>query len=340
MENKTFNELRKLIQHEYACAENDWYLGYSGGKDSTALLILVLHAIRDIPANGNCLIHVIYCDTGVEFPVISLSVRNQFHALEQELQCKCNGKIVFEIKKPIVEERFFSMVIGKGYVPPTFLFRWCTKRLRIKPLQRELGNAITPSTVLLGVRSGESNARDRIINRRKVDHYYTTQDGYPNSRVFCPIIDLEVKDVWRIIGESEYPTSIDRNNIKHLYSCVGTVFSEDGEYLYDEKRGRFGCWTCTVVEKDHAMEGLISHGHSELSPLNEFIIWLRSIRNDPTRRGKNRINGVDGKGPFTLETRIEIYNRLQEAEEKSGINLLSPDERIYISQLLNLPPKT
>ena len=337
METEIQKKLIELIQQEYIDSRNDWYIGYSGGKDSTALLILTLCAIRDIPVNANCTIHVVYCDTGVEFPMISHSVKRQFHDLEEELQSRYCDKLSFEIKSPAVKERFFSMVIGKGYVPPTFLFRWCTRRLRIKPLQQELGDKTAISTILLGIRNGESNARDRVISRRKIDQYYTTQDGYPNSKIFCPIIDLSVEDVWTIICESDYPKSIDRTGIKHLYSCVGTEFSDDGIYLRDVKRGRFGCWTCTVVDKDHAMEGLIRHGHKELCPLNEFMIWLKSIRNDPNRRGRNRINGKEGKGPFTLQARKEIFYKLIEAENKSGIELLSPEERAFIIESLNLP---
>ena len=65
--------LKKIIK-EYEKNDIPWILAYSGGKDSTALLKIVLEAIT-ISKNKNRKLYIVYCDTGVEFPLISSYVK-------------------------------------------------------------------------------------------------------------------------------------------------------------------------------------------------------------------------------------------------------------------------
>lgn len=323
-----YKETIELISEEYINAKNDWYLGYSGGKDSTALLILLLNALHK-NINTKCKLHIMYCDTGVEIPLIPDMVKSQFMLLSSELG-DISSSVTFQIVSPPVEDRFFSKIIGDGYVPPTFLFRWCTKRLRIKPIQRYI-NSLNSSTVVLGIRKGESFTRDNVINNHLTNStYYTKQSGYPNTSIFCPIINYSVKDVWDAIINCTYPYSINREQICSLYKCIGTQFQEDGSFSCDKQQGRYGCWTCTVVKKDKAMEGLIQNGYTHLTPLQDFMNWLRIIRDDTTKRDKNRITGQPGMGPFNLETRKEILKKLLDTQKKSGIELIGSEELSYI----------
>lgn len=325
MLNKTISESIKLVQTEYLNAAQDWYLGFSGGKDSTALLIVVLNAVKNI-SNPKCTIHVIYCDTGVEFPQITNLVYELFRNLREEIT-RLRNDIVFEIVKPSVNDRYFSMIIGNGYVPPTFLFRWCTRRLRINPIQKYIYSN-SQSLVILGIREGESSTRDGVIKAHRLSEYYTKQTGATGTTIFCPIIHFSVSDVWETI-DINYPTTLDRSLIRNLYSYIGSVF-DNGKYISDTNCGRYGCWVCTVIRKDKAMEGLIAYGYSELIPLKEFVEWLKSIRNDEKRRYPNRLTGVEGKGPFSLDTRKEILNQLLKVQKKTNYTLITDEEIEYI----------
>jgi DNA sulfur modification protein DndC len=55
------------IQREYSKSSLPWYLGFSGGKDSSALLKLVFIALADLNPRLKP-VTVLYCDTGVEIP--------------------------------------------------------------------------------------------------------------------------------------------------------------------------------------------------------------------------------------------------------------------------------
>ena len=49
---------------------------------------------------------------------------------------------------------------------------------------------------------------------------------------------------------------------------------------------RFGCWVCTVVDKDKSMAGMIASGESWMQPLMDFRDWLYDARNDEDKRMK------------------------------------------------------
>jgi DNA sulfur modification protein DndC len=101
---------------------------------------------------------------------------------------------------------------------------------------------------------------------------------------------------------------------------------------------RFGCWTCTVVNKDKSMEGLIENGEDWMLPLSEIRNFLVETRDNPEKyRNKERRNGsVDEKlwGPYTFETRVEILRRIlvaqKEVGEQEGVELITHQEMVLI----------
>lgn len=85
------------------------------------------------------------------------------------------------------------------------------------------------------------------------------------------------------------------------------------------------------------MRGLIDAGHDDedmLEALAEFREWLIVLREDnrnrlPVRRdGRTRFrdDGTRVFGPFTLEVRQKILDRLRALEEQIGKMLIEPDE--------------
>mgnify|MGYP003630359785 FL=1 len=96
-----------------------------------------------------------------------------------------------------------------------------------------------------------------------------------------------------------------------------------------------------MVVKDRSMEGFIESGNEELEPLLDFRDWLAEIRNDATRRMARRRSGAithlaDGSlipGPFTMEARREILDRLLQLQEIVGQKLIHSDEVGEIKRL-------
>lgn len=324
----------ELIISEYKKNSLDWTIGYSGGKDSTALLKLAYNAFSEIK-NPTKFVNVVYCDTGVEIPIVKDYVAKTFKELSKESK-ENNILINYKIITPPIEDRFFVKVIGRGYPSPTNKFRWCTDLLRVKPIQRMLKESVKESIVLIGVRKGESIERDRIILKHYLeDVYYFKQNNFSKTKLFSPILNYSTQNVWDTILNVRKPFGINGNELESMYSFV----KGDTEFVSKNKNfkeGRFGCWTCTVVRKDRAVKNLIDSGFKELKPLLEFRNWLYKVRDLESYRCRYRRNGQKNKGPFTLEARLEILEKLLGAQESSKINLIDDEEISFIYKLWNI----
>ena len=320
------------IQREYSKNSLPWSLGFSGGKDSSALLKLVYIALENLKTRYKP-VTVIFCDTGVEIPIVrSLVIETlnniSIEAIENDVPIKTH------VVSPTLQDRYFSKVIGRGYPPPSYKFRWCTDVLRINPIRNFLNKMLGQSVILLGIRKGESMERDKVILRHKTNsEYYLQQANNKNVIIYSPIIEYKVHDVWSIITENSAPRSIDAEKLQILYSILTSDSSDNinSSDIFNAK-GRLGCWTCTVVRQDKAVANLIREGYKSLEPLFEFRNWLVTIRNDSSYRCKFRRNGNIGLGPFTLAARKEILSKLLETQSKTRWNLINDEEIDYIQK--------
>jgi DNA sulfur modification protein DndC len=324
------------IQQEYSRASTPWFLGYSGGKDSSALLKLVFIALLHVKPRRKP-VTVVYCDTGVDIPVIRNLAVGTLHDISIEAE-EYGIPIRVKCVSPELKNRYFVKVIGRGYPPPSNKFRWCTDRLRIGPVNQVLNTVPgNRNTVLLGIRRGESVERDRTISKHDTGtgHYFRHSSN--NSLIYSPIVDYSVEEIWNTLTFNVVPNSIDVGKLWTLYQDS----SGECPIIRDPKgspcgKGRFGCWTCTVVRKDRAVRNLVREGYTELAPLFHFRNWLAQVRDDPEYRCKKRRNGMPGPGPFTLAARQEILDKLLEAQTLSGLPLATEEELEYITQLWDL----
>jgi DNA sulfur modification protein DndC len=302
-----------------------WVIGFSGGKDSTAVLKLVYTAL--LSARGHPRpVSVLYADTGVEIPIVADLVRKTMRRLSRE--ARADGvPLTVKHAQPRLNDRFFVKVIGRGYPPPTNKFRWCTDRLRVSPVERVLKSHGSARTILLGVRSGESQQRDRTIRRHATSKYYLRQVGRSATRIFSPIIDYTLQDVWDTIHTVVRPKAVDSGNLGRLYRDA----SGECPIIRDPVgppcgKGRFGCWTCTVVRRDRAVSSMVTHGHAELLHLLEWRNQLMAIREDPTCRCHFRRNGARGLGPLTLAARRKLLRSLLAVQRRVPWKLIRRDE--------------
>lgn len=323
MKNK-INRTLDVIENVYVSDDKPWYVAYSGGKDSTLVLLLIVEFLKK--RKNDKKIHIVYCDTGVEFPIMrdyTIGVLNNLDKIARIY----NLPIEILIAKPRIEDSFFVNVIGKGYVPPSFMFRWCTNRLRTRPLQDVTKDK--ENIILLGTRFDESTERNRTLKSNQVDSYIFRQRSYPNSTIFSPIIDYNVEEVWKSIETLNIDAIIDVEKLKFLYKG----FSESNEQNREILGGRYGCWVCTVVRRDKAGENLVKKGYAEINHLLSFRQLLLDLRNDPSKRYPNRKTGEKGKGPFSLDTRKMILERLILTEKQSGYKLIDEEEICFIKHL-------
>ncbi len=338
------------IKETYLRNSFPWVIGFSGGKDSTALLQFIFYALKTLP--GNKLkkeLHVISNDTLVENPMIIEYIDKQLMFIKKagKEQLFKHNPLLFNVKKvtPKIEDTFWVNLIGRGYPSPNRWFRWCTDRLKIKPTNDYIINTFGNSKtviVILGIRSSESaNRAISIRNHRKGGRYLKHKSR--NLKVFAPIADLSNNDVWAYLLTSPNPWGYDNHNLLNLYRNA----SRGGEcpYVIDIKqqscgKSRFGCWVCTVVDKDVSMENIIDNGEEKMQILLDFRNWLFDIRQQKNQYVPKSVENKVKFGAFLLRTRLEILTKLLKIQESLNFDLISKEELAYINYLLKIEYKT
>ena len=338
----TVQRLVAEIQELYAADCVPWVVGYSGGKDSSAVLQLVWTALSQLPAeNRTKTVHVISTDTLVEQPVVSAWVdasqaKMRSAASEQGLPIEPH-KLT-----PDVEDSFWVNLIGRGYPAPRKKFRWCTERMKIRPsnkfiraVVRRYGEAI----LVLGTRKAESQERARRMQRHekhRVRDRLSPNASLPNSLVYSPIEDWSNDDVWLFLMQFPNPWGHTNKSLLGMYQGA----SADGEcpLVVDTSTpscgsSRFGCWVCTVVDQDRSMEAMIKNDEEKvwMAPLLAFRNELGDFSNERDRRDYRRMNGrvqlfhdSTIPGPYRKQWREHWLRRLLAVQEE--IRRLGPSE--------------
>ena len=102
--------------------------------------------------------------------------------------------------------------------------------------------------------------------------------------------------------------------------------SDDDTPSCGSTSARFGCWTCTVVDKDNSLSDLIDAEFEYLEPLGAFRDRLKQVSNDPHCRSNTRRNAQPGLGPLTIPARKFLLAELLETQAKLGTTLITDHE--------------
>jgi DNA sulfur modification protein DndC len=359
--------LTEEIQELYCLDEIPWVIGYSGGKDSTAVLQLIWNAIAKIPQEKRIKqIDVITTDTLVENPIVSAWVRKSIKqmnvaATEQEMPINTH------VLQPEWTDTFWVGLIGKGYPAPRGKFRWCTDRLKISPSNRFIRNIIRTSgeTILvLGTRKAESTKRAHRMKKmeaRRVRERLSPNMNLPNSLVYSPIEDWRDDEVWLYLMQWDNPWGYSNKDLFAMYR--GASADNECPLVVDTSTpscgsSRFGCWVCTMVSQDKSLTAMIQNDEEKewLQPLLDFRVEL-DVEDSRDRRDFRRRNGnvqlyernLEGEksiepipGPYSKEARDDLLRRLlsvqteirsKAPEEMRDITLISPEELSEIRRI-------
>lgn len=330
-------EIRREIREEYTQPHaKPWIIGFSGGKDSTLLAHLVLECLLAIPPDERRRkVFILSNDTLVESPVFQTFVDELLAHMTENLP---SLRIPVEVVKtsPLVEESFWANLLGRGYPAPNRMFRWCTDRMKIRPTSRFIREQVSRSgeaILLLGVRRAESQNRARNLEKHDAtaEGRLTPHADFKGCYIFTPIKDLSTEDVWITLLNSKPPWGGSYREIVNLYkNATGGecpfVMSSDDAPSCGTNSARFGCWTCTVVDKDNSLESLITSGHQHLEPLALFRRRLKEVSDNPEYRSKMRRTGQPGLGPLTIEARKMLLDELLKVQAEVEIELISSTE--------------
>ena len=332
-------ELSTESLRHYGSLYRHWAIAFSGGKDSSATVTLVADLIEkgDIPRPKS--VTVLYADTRQELPPL----HNAAVALMENLRERgFDTRVVL----PQLDHRYFVYMLGRGVPPPSNTFRWCTPKLKVMSMEREL-EALRQERgekflMLTGVRIGESAARDqRIAVSCTRDGSECGQGWFQQSSsnavadTLAPLLHWRVCHVWDWLVQADvelgYPTFE-----------IAEVYGHDPQDEWGETEplnARTGCIGCPLVQEDSALERVLANPKwGYLAPLRQLrpLYWeVKKPQYRLRKHGEVRKDGTLAKkqgrlGPLTLETRewllgevLRIQNEVNEAAVACGQPLLS-----------------
>ncbi|CEO42023.1 DNA phosphorothioation system sulfurtransferase DndC [Photobacterium kishitanii] len=375
------------IQTVYCADNRPWVIGYSGGKDSSAVVTLVYLALQALDEDKRTKhVYIVASDTLVETPLVVDHVNKSLESIGNN--ARRDGLPISTHKVlPKPNETFWSCLLGKGYPAPTKSFRWCTERMKIDPVSDFITDKVAKHDeviVVLGSRSQESASRAQVIAKHKIENTRLARHTtLANAFIYTPIDTWSMDDVWKILRACSLEVTISPMGIGKKWSndyglewenpwggknlTLWNLYkdsSDQGEcpMVIDDStpscgNSRFGCWTCTVVTKDRAMESLIQNGEEWMRPLLDFRNMLADTnvpenkpiyRNFKRRTGKVSYQRVkDGQdltadrehvpGPYMLKFRKQWVKQLlvqEKAFNESGyqVTLITKPELHAIRQ--------
>jgi len=353
------DELYEEIRQTYLKYDYPWVIGYSGGKDSTAALQLIWYALEQLPVEQRAKpVYMISTDTLVETPMIVDHTYKTIDLVNREAKRRQLPFIAQKLS-PILDDTFWVNLLGRGYPAPNSGFRWCTERLKINPSNRFILSKVAEHgevILVLGSRRGESNTRDQVLNMHRVTGYKLARHGQlPGAWVYMPIENFSTDDVWTYLLQVKSPWGGDNLQLSALYRSA-----QDGEcpLVVDTTTpscggSRFGCWVCTVVQRDKSMEAMIDSGEDWMIPLLDYRDWLASTQNPDVKQDQREFKGRDGRIKITEDGRLryrtyrlefskQMVRRLLQAQQEvqqhdPEYTLISSDElreirRIWLSE--------
>lgn len=337
---------------EYFARHKNVTLAWSGGKDSTALLTVVLYLIASKQVSKPETFTVMFADTRMELPPLSISA---YSIIDQMRKLGIDVRVVL----PPLDKRFFVYMLGRGVPPPNNnTLRWCTRQIKVDPMITEIEKLYKGEKLLTltGVRLGESIIRDKRIALSCSKDGSECGQGYFQeslenhvSNTLAPIIHWRVCNVWDWLKVFAPQEKFGGWNTSMLADAYG------GDEA-DEINARTGCIGCPLASKDVALDTTLLKfpWWDYIRPLTELKPLYRELRLPKYRLrkpgGESRKDGSLSKnqnrmGPLTFEARkyalnkiISIQTRVNESAKTQGkptIDIINQEEIDRINYLID-----
>lgn len=349
--------LMETVRNLYMADDIPWVIGYSGGKDSTATVQLVWLSLSTMRKKDlRKPVHIINTDTLVESPIVEKWVEKSLKIMDETARKEGLPFITHRLT-PAMDQTFWVNLIGRGYPFPRKKFRWCTDRLKIQPVNNFIKSAIAEHgeiIMVLGTRKAESQRRARTMayyEKKRVRELLSPNPTLANELVFSPLEEWNDDDVWVFLMQYKNPWGYSNQELLTLYK--GATADNECPLMVEKNlpscgKSRFGCWVCTMVEKDKSMEAMIANDNEKawMVPLLEFRNKFGDEELDRERRSFKKMQGFlqgsYGKlhhGPYKKEVREEWLGellRIQLEINQNGPTEFADLELISMSELRNI----
>lgn len=360
---KTYKELVYM----YIYDDRPLSIGYSGGKDSTVTMDIVLKSLllcKHIYNNNKPLVKktfVMFSDTLLEMDPVIEGILNSISELKKFSE---KYELNLDIKRvsPTTKNTLFSLLIGKGYMVPRTDNRYCTDRMKILPQKKAIISILRESgkgfIAITGQRQDEGVDRKKRMKQLTIDGSFK-QHEYKDCNLYAPLEYWSSNDVWSHIYSHKLDW-IDANTLGRVYSEASNDGDECRSLFEGNETGltpgcgksaRYGCWVCTLFNKDKTLNNLSLH-YDYLKYMEEFRNWLVQFRQAPWDNNRdvfihgkhkmklydrdNHRKGMKIPGGYNLHFRKQILIQLLETErkviEQRKTPLITDEELAYIQE--------
>ena len=287
-------------------------LNYSGGKDSIYLVDLFVEAIQNGTSVNKRMILVTSDAVEEEWFQPKETTRNFILRRHAQIEEATNGLVRCHYVRTPVERRFFAKFLGDGEPYPFIKTRWCTKYMKILPIQALVTKVVgrkTPRITVTGRRKAESETRAKTLKRVN-----------PGNLLVYPDRDLK--------------TSLRSDPLQDVAN--ETVVRHALKYGDDSPLNRTGrgCWVCPFIGKFKRYNPRFP----QLERLLEAFANTRRVEccvaDTPERRAKLDQGMIAGK--LKPELRRELLREVLKVQEEVGFELIEAEELAYIERRLGL----
>lgn len=333
------------VEHEH------WCIAWSGGKDSSATLTLLLWLIDSGRIQRPKSLTVFYADTRMELPPLAIAAAQIMDDMRDR------GVDIKVVRAPI-DKRFFVYIFGRGVPPPNNnTLRWCTRQIKVDPMtsavEEMLGSTGT-ALMITGVRQGESAIRDaRIEMSCGKDGAECGQGWYqqvlPNAKgvrgriaTLAPLLHWRVCHVWEWLKHWAPSEEFGDWSTAMIADAYGGDEAE-------EINARTGCVGCPLAAEDVALHTVLQNPRwAYLKPLLELKPLYRELREPRHRIKKAGLERLkDGSiaknpqrmGPLKFESRLMALDRVLAIQDEvnahgTEIDILDEAEEARIRELI------
>lgn len=332
-------DLTVQSMNEYGPRHDHWIIAWSGGKDSTCTMTLILYLIKSGQIEPPKKLTVLYADTRMELPPLAISAQNMIKQIKEIEDFPCELDV--ETVMAPMDKRYFVYMFGRGVPPPNNnTLRWCTPSLKVVPMQdrvqeeffrinpeledvkeKDWPEEIQKPLMITGVRVGESAVRDGRIAMSCTKNGAECGQGWYQHEIkgsitstLAPITHWRVCTVWdwlKIYAPMDEIGGWDTEMLAEAY----------GADADDEYKARTGCVGCPLANEDTALDkvmGLYPEKWGYLKPLKRLRPLYRKLRKAKYRLRKHGERNKNGEysaspnrmGPLTMEARKMGLNEI------------------------------
>jgi len=336
-----------------------WGIAWSGGKDSSATLTLLMWMLDTGKLAKPESLTVFYADTRQELPPLAVAAAQIMDELRER------GVRVEVVMAPL-DKRFMVYILGRGVPPPNNnTLRWCTRQIKIDPmedaLRARLDQVAGQILMITGVRQGESAVRDQRIEMScGKDGAECGQGWYqqilPNAKglrgrlaTLAPLLHWRVCHVWEWLRHWAPQVEFGDWSTAMIAQAYGGDEAE-------EINARTGCIGCPLASEEKALENVLAMpAWAYLAPLRGLKLLWRELREPQHRLKKAGLERLkDGSiaknpqrmGPLTFEARLMGLERVLGiqadcnaaalAAGRPTISLINAEEEARIRELITL----